>query len=267
MKDALLVTALSVVPRRRCARLMGWVARTRASRALTRWFVRAYDVDLGEAEGTLDDYPSLDALFTRALRPGSRPVADASDAVVSPVDGRVAAVGRTTAGRIALTPHQELDLASLLGQPVDAELDVLVLYLSPHDYHRVHVPREGELVRWRYTPGTLWPVFPAAVRRVRGLFSRNERLAVTVETDRGPLEVVLVGAFGVGRITLEACPVVANAGGAGGEGPLAVSVGRGDHLGTFHLGSTVILAAPVGAWTWGVAPGATVRVGERVGSA
>ncbi|MBN2800266.1 MAG: phosphatidylserine decarboxylase [Deltaproteobacteria bacterium] len=266
MKDALIVTALSVLPRKRGARAMGWGARTRVSRAVTRLFVRAYRIDLSEAEGTLADYPTLEALFTRTLKEGARAVDDSPGGVCSPVDGRVAALGRTRAGRLPLTDERALDLAALLGRELDGERDVIVLYLSPQDYHRVHVPVDGELVRWTYTPGTLWPVFPAALRRVDGLFSRNERVAVVLETPRGPVDAVLVGAFGVGRITLEGCELLTNAGQAGGTRDVAPrSVHRGDPLGVFHLGSTVILSLPPGVWDLGVAPGDKVRVGQRLG--
>ncbi len=268
MKDALLVTLLSLAPRRTGARSMGWLARRRASRWLVRWYVRAYQVDLSEAAGALDDYPNLEALFTRALAPGARPIDPAPDALLSPVDGRVAAVGRTEGGHLSLAPGQTLDLSALLEAPLDGEQDVAVLYLSPSEYHRVHVPREGEAVAWRYVPGTLWPVFPAAVRRVRGLFEGNERAIVDLDTDRGPLAVALVGAFGVGRITLSVCDLVTNHRlrprpcGDRLEPPVALA--RGAELGVFHLGSTVVLAAPSGRWRWSVRPGDPVRVGRPV---
>jgi phosphatidylserine decarboxylase len=161
MKDALLVSALSLVPRNRGARAMGHVARSGPSRLLTRVFVWAYRVDLSEAERPLEDYSTLEALFTRRLRPGVRPVDPSPEALVSPVDGRCAFVGRTERGEISVAPDRTLSVPELLGQPLSQELDVVVLYLSPKDYHRVHVPREGTARSWSYVPGTLWPVFPA----------------------------------------------------------------------------------------------------------
>lgn len=265
MKDALIVSMLSILPRNTGARTMGWLARNRLSRVATRLFVRAYGVDLEEAEGGLADYPTLEALFTRRLKPGLRPMAPEPDALVSPVDGTAAFVGTTDGGRIEVAPGRSLDISALIGEPLPDERDVAVLYLSPRDYHRVHVPREGRAVRWRYVPGTLWPVFPAAVRRVDGLFARNERLVVEVDTDRGPLHVVLVGAFGVGRITTPLCDLVTNCGGQACEAALdGVALSRGDELGVFHLGSTVVLVAPVGRWRFTVQPGASVRVGQRL---
>ncbi|MCB9684239.1 MAG: phosphatidylserine decarboxylase [Alphaproteobacteria bacterium] len=264
MKDALIVSALSLVPRNHGARGVGWLARSRVSRGLTRIFVRAYGVDLAEAEGGIGDYPTLEALFTRKLRAGLRPVDADPDALVSPVDGRCAFAGTSEGGRIEVAPGQHLTLSSLLDRPVEGERDVIVLYLSPRDYHRVHVPREGRATRWHYVPGTLWPVFPAAVRRVPELFARNERAVVVIETSAGPLDVVLVGAFGVGRITLSVCDLVTNAGGSTASGTLDAPLARGDELGVFHLGSTVVLVAGAGTLSPNVGPGEVVRVGRRI---
>lgn len=265
MKDALIVSVLSVVPRNRGARTMGWLARSRASRAMTRLFVRAYGVDLNEAEGSLQDYPTLAQLFTRKLKPGIRPVASAP--IVSPVDGRVAAVGLTEGGCIDVAPGRALDIAELLQEELHGERDVAVLYLSPKDYHRVHVPVDGAVTRWNYLPGTLWPVFPAAVRKVDGLFSRNERLAIHIETASGPVAAVMVGAFGVGRITTSFCDVVTNTGthlAHEGTPTAPVPVKRGDELGVFHLGSTVVLVVPPGQLRWTIEAGEVVRVGQAI---
>jgi len=271
VKDALIVTMLSLVPRRAGARGMGLFARTGLSRLLARWFVRAYQVDLVEAEGAFDDYPTLEALFTRKLRPGVRPVDDRPGMMVSPVDGRVAAVGTTSFGHLDVVPGKAVDVRALTGEDYPTERDVAVLYLSPKDYHRVHVPREGEATAWRYVPGTLWPVFPAAVRRVEGLFQRNERAIVRFDTDHGPLDVVLVGAFGVGRITLAVSDLVTNLDSRPVERVEVIEpptpMARADELGVFHLGSTVILVAPLGRWRWTVAPGDVVKVGRPIAHA
>jgi phosphatidylserine decarboxylase len=266
VKDALIVTALSVLPRKPLARGMGGLARARLSRVLTRAFVRAYGVDLGEATGALPDYPTLAALFTRELKPGARPIDASPRALVSPVDGTVAAVGHAH-DAIEVAPGRSLDVAALLGEPAsDAGYGVVVIYLSPRDYHRVHVPREGAAKRWSYLPGTLWPVFPAAVRRVPGLFSRNERVRVSMDCAGQPIDVVLVGAFGVGRIEVAVTDLLTNTGGSASSAVLdpAVPLARGDWLGTFHLGSTVVVATRPGAWTWSVKAGDVVRVGRPI---
>jgi len=269
MKDALIVSLLSVLPRNRGASWMGAAARTRTSAWLTGLFVRAYGVDLSEATGTLRDYATLEALFTRRLREGARPVVSAAGAIVSPVDGRVALVATSVDGAVEIAPGRLLRVDELLGEPVDGERDVVVLYLSPTDYHRVHVPREGLATRWSYVPGTLWPVFPAAVRKVDGLFARNERTIVHVDTDVGPLAVVLVGAFGVGRIEVVVTDLLTN---TAARAPRAEPLDpphrleRGADLGAFHLGSTVILVAPPGVWTWSCRQGEPVRMGAAIGA-
>lgn len=264
MKDALIVSALSLVPRNAAAYRMGWFARTGISSWVTRAFVRAYGLDLSEAEGELADYPTLEALFTRTLKPGARPIDPDPGCLVSPVDGRVAAIGPTQDGCIEVAPGRKLDVAALLGQE-GTGWDVAVLYLSPKDYHRVHVPREGTAVDWSYLPGTLWPVFPAAVRTVDHLFSRNERLRVGVETSFGRLQVVLVGAFGVGRIEVAVTDLMSNDGAAAADGDTALQLARGAWLGTFHLGSTVVLAAPLGTLSWEAGVGDPVKMGQRLG--
>lgn len=266
MRDALIVSALSLVPRNAAARCMGVMARSGLSRLLTGIFVRAYGVDLSEAEPAR--YDTLEALFTRRLRPGLRPVDEAAGAVVSPVDGVVAWAGTTSDGTFEIAPGQPQGVVELLGEAVDGEVEVIVLYLSPRDYHRVHAPREGQVTRWRYVPGTLWPVFPAAVRRVRGLFGRNERVVCRLRTPGVDLDVVLVGAFGVGRIEVGFTDLLTNAGSAARaeacDPPWACR--RGGELGVFHLGSTVIVIAPPGAVEWTVAAGQVVRVGGRIGA-
>ncbi len=263
VKDALVVSLLSLTPRNHGARGMGWFARSPLSRWMTGLFVRMYGVNLAEAEGTLADYPTLEALFTRGLKPGARPIDPGADALVSPVDGRCAFVGPMVDGRIQVAPGKFLDVGRLVGRACEPS-DVAVLYLSPKDYHRIHCPREGVVRRWSYIPGTLWPVFPAAVRRVDDLFAKNERAVVCLETSEGPVDVVLVGAFGVGRITLEVCDLVTNTGGQARSGDIDAALGRGDQLGVFHLGSTVILVAPAGRWRWSVAVGDVVRLGRTI---
>lgn len=264
MKDALIVSALSVLPRKHGARAMGGFARTGLSKLAVRLFVRAYGVNMDECEGTVADYPTLEAFFTRRLAKGARPIDADPAAMVSPVDGTTAAASRTEKGHIEVAPGRFLDVAELLGRQLDTEMDVAVLYLSPTDYHRVHVPREGRMMAWSYTPGDLWPVFPAAVRRVDGLFEHNERMAVQIETDRGPLDVVLVGAFGVGRIELTASDCLANNLESARAESVDVQLERGEDLGVFHLGSTVVLVSPPGDWTFAIHPGDRVRLGQII---
>lgn len=266
MRDPLVVAAFSLLPRSATSRWMGWFARTPVSRWIVRVFVAAYGVDLSEMAGTLADYPTLDAFFTRRLRPGARPVTAPEGGLASPVDGAVAFAGRTTEGRFELAPGRMAHVARILGEPVHGERDVAVLYLSPRDYHRVHSPVDGTVTAWRYVPGTLWPVFPAAVRAVEGLFGRNERVVAHIQASPAPVDVVMVGAFGVGRIEAVFTDLMSNTGGAACAGQTAHGVTAGGDLGAFHLGSTVIVVAAPGTWRWEVAAGDVVRVGGPLAS-
>lgn len=271
MKDALIISALSVVPKNHAARLMGVFARTRlpaaAQRALLRWYVGKYKVNLDECEGTIEDYASLVDFFTRPLKPGVRPVDPAPEAIVSPADAMTYAVGRIEGGAIPQSDGKSYPVKELLGgddRYDDGEF--AVLYLSPRDYHRVHVPREGTVRRYSYLPGALWPVFPAATRKIDRLFAVNERLTTWVEADGIEYALVMVGAFGVGRMRVVYDPVVTNEGKPRADVTMtpAPVLARGAELGRFEMGSTVILVFPKGSVRWTIAPGDAVRVGSRI---
>jgi phosphatidylserine decarboxylase len=265
MRDALLVSMLSILPRNRGAAAMGAVARSPLSRLITRLFVWTYGVDMSEAEQPLSAYPTLEALFTRRLREGARPIDARPDVLVSPCDGTVAFAGTTRGGVFDVAPGRPLSLQALRGDGSD-EADVLVIYLSPTDYHRVHAPAAGDVVHRDYRAGTLWPVFPGAVARVPELFARNERVVVRQSTAHGPLDVVLIGAFGVGRIGLAFEDLLTNAGHAPGLRTFTPTphLARGDELGVFHLGSTVVLVGEPGSWTSLVSVGSSVRMGQAL---
>lgn len=271
MKDALIVSALSVVPKNLASRWMGAFARTRfpaaLQRALLRWYVGKYRVDLTECVGGVDDYTSLVDFFTRPLKPGVRPVDDAPDALVSPCDGQVYAVGPVKAGKLYQSDGLDYAVAELLSDKRYDDGEYVVIYLSPKDYHRVHTPREGEVRRFHYLPGKLWPVFPAATRRIRDLFARNERLVAWLGTSVGEIALVMVGAFGVGRMRAVFTELVTNTGAPERAETLASphALGRAAELGRFEMGSTVILVLPKGSVRWSVTPGQVVRLGQRIG--
>jgi phosphatidylserine decarboxylase len=262
VRDALIVTVMSCLPRNALASVMGSVARARISRWLTSLFVRVYRPNLDEAVVPDGGFPTLEALFTRRLRPDARRIASV-DGWVSPVDGTVAFAGTTTSGRFEIAPGRRHTLSRLLDRPVEDEADVIVLYLSPTDYHRVHAPADGTVVGAHYAPGSLWPVFAPAVRSIDELFGRNERVIVTLTAEDRAYDLVLVGAFGVGRIGLAFHPQLTNAGAP--AGPIALDgappMRAGDDLGCFHLGSTVVLVAPAGSLDLRVSVGQPVRLG------
>lgn len=261
-----------MMPRKTVSRWVGGAAQTR-SRLAVRRFAAAYDIDLSDAERSLEDYDSIASLFTRRLKDGARPIASAADALVSPVDGRVLSQGPLREGSLLQAKGKTFSISALLAQP-DAEARCAegayaILYLAPHNYHRIHAPKAGAITEARFIPGDLFPVNPAATARVSSLFARNERVVVTMDTDQGRLHTVLVGATCVGKIGLsfdatlvaehQRTPIH-----RGYEAPIAIAAG--DELGVFHMGSTVIVATefPV-AWDGALVPESPVRMGAEIG--
>jgi phosphatidylserine decarboxylase len=274
VRRALARTLLTVLSARRMSRVVARLA-DRAwpgplLRAAIRLYVRVYGVDLGEAAEPLDSYRTFNAFFTRRLRPGARPIADGPGLVVSPSDSELVSMGPVPAdGRLEQVKGLTYGLEDLLGSATEASAfrhgRHATLYLSPGMYHRVHAPVDGCVVSWRYLPGRLFPVSALSVRHVPGLFVRNERLSLLLESDAfGPVAVVLVGAANVGRITLSFAEVSTNRGQPGSEtrAPQPIPVRRGDHLATFNLGSTVVLLVADPTLDPEAARGAIVRVGQ-----
>lgn len=262
--------SLHWIPRERISRGLGRLAAARTPtplvRAAVRAFCRSWSVDLSDAVVPDGGFPTFDAFFTRALRPGARPVDADPEVFVSPCDGRLEDAGPIDHGASFRIKGRLYDVEELVA---DAELaraldggSFAVIYLAPADYHRVHAPEHGRVVRVRHVPGSRFPVNAIGVQAIPRLLARNERCLVVQRTVRGDLVVtVLVGALGVGSIRLAFDVPGANHGRPpacwDGEGP---SLARGDHLGTFHLGSTVVLLAQAGAKPL-VEAGRRVRMG------
>jgi len=272
MKDALIITVLSVVPQRLGARMNGWFARLPISssihHAVIRWYCKRYSVDMDDFVGTVEDYPTLAEFFVRAMREGKRPIDPAPGVLVSPADARAASFGSLKGHELPDDAGMKLNIKDMLGDDRYEDGEYAVLYLSPRDYHRVHHPAEGRILGYRYLPGRLWPVFPAATRKVENLFAVNERLVVRVATQSaGEIAVVLVGAYGVGRMTASFSDIVTNTSAQGAETrdfEAAIPVARGEELGRFNLGSTVVLVAEKGKLAWDLPKGEMVQVGQAI---
>jgi phosphatidylserine decarboxylase len=239
-------------------------------RPLLRGYVRAFGVEMDEARLPLEAYPTFNAFFTRRLREDSRPVCTEAGVVTAPCDARLSAIGAVPAdGRLEAVKGRAYSIEALLGSAEDARPFRVgvhaTLYLSPAMYHRVHSPVDGFVRAWRYVPGRLFPVGPAGVRSVPGLFTRNERVAVFCET-RGnvPAAVVLVGAANVGRISLAFTDLLTNRGAAAvrREPERPVSLARGADLGAFNLGSTVVLLVADPSLHMAAQAGDVVRMGQ-----
>jgi phosphatidylserine decarboxylase len=240
--------------------LLGRFAHAILSKPMMRAYVWLYGVNLSEAvRSELHEYTSLSDLFTRALKPSCRPIDPTENGLVSPVDGTVAYCGPSNNGQAPFLDGRPIDLSKLLGRPVSTDDDVVVLYLSPKDYHRVHSPIHGQIKRVVHIPGLRFPVFPSAVRAVTGLFENNERVAIDLETHNGPLTLTMVAAFGVGHMLWPDGTTM-------WRSPQAPQPNQtsGEWLGTFDLGSTVILTVPRGTLDWQITSGEAVQMGQLI---
>ena len=238
---------LRVLPRVRISRAVGKLCDRKlppgVSRAIAGAYCRAYRVDMADVEPTNGAYSSFDAFFTRALRTGARDISP--DPIVSPADGLLSAIGPIREGSRMVVKGRPYELGELLGDRKQAERYVDgsfgIIYLSPRDYHRVHAPVDGRIPLVCGIPGDLYPVNRIGERHVPRLLVRNNRVAIQIDTrDHGRVAVVMVGAMIVGRVSVTALGgPAAPRGSQLLEPPLAVQ--RGDEIGIFHLGSTVVL--------------------------
>jgi phosphatidylserine decarboxylase len=280
VSERLTVLSQYVLPKQALTRLAGRIAsgeRGDTTTALIRWFVNKYKVDMSEAaEPDIGQYRSFNDFFTRALKPGIRPLAQAE--LVCPVDGAISQFGAIDGDRLFQAKGHTYTTAALLGG--DAQLarhfqggHFATLYLSPRDYHRIHMPRAGRLLRMLHVPGELFSVNPATARGVPGLFARNERVVcVFDDPTAAPGErlwvLVLVGATVVGSMATTWHGVVNPPRPAGVRdwryADQRIEFAQGDEMGRFLLGSTVVMLMPPGplAWNPAWAPGGALRLGE-----
>lgn len=276
--DRLRCALLACLPQHALSRVVYRLTRvrTRAHVPITRRFIRMYGVDMSEAE-TSDPaaFSHFNAFFTRALRPGARPLEGDDDTLASPVDGRVSRVGTIEGDRVIQAKGIDYSLTTLLGG--DATLArrfdghaFATLYLAPGDYHRIHMPLAGRLREMIYVPGRLYSVAEWTVRALPGVFARNERVCCLFETPRGPLALVLVGAINVAAIEtawagLVTPPRARSVARWRYDGDHAPDLERGAEMGRFNMGSTVIVLAPPGyQWNETLPAGKAVRVGEAL---
>ena len=277
MSDALAVVPQYLLPKKALTIFAGKVARARggaATRALIHWFVRRYNVNMNEAANPdMASYATFNEFFTRPLRAGARPLA-ASD-FICPVDGAISQFGPIEADQIFQAKGHRYSTTALVGGDAAlaaefADGEFATLYLSPRDYHRIHMPCEGTLRRMIYVPGDLFSVNPTTARGVPGLFARNERVVCVFDSDHGPFVLTLVGATIVGsmatvwhaqvnpprRATL--CEWTYDKG--------AVHLQRGQEMGRFLLGSTVVMLFPKGVLQFNARwePARAIRMGEAM---
>jgi len=270
-----------LLPRFWLTRLIYRVARIRnvsVKDFLITKFVHLYDVDIDDVKLDVPgDFETFNAFFIRELENNARPVDANTQSIVSPVDGTISSAGPIRDNSIFQAKGLEYSLEDLLATDLqDARRYIdgsyATIYLAPYNYHRVHAPLDGKIVAARYIPGDLFSVNTATAANVPGLFRRNERLVIHLRSAHGPYAMVFVGALNVGSISTpwsgEIRPrktgVVEMI--SLEKGPDAVR--KGDLLGWFNMGSTVILLLPAGAGSWntGLGPNSVVRMGESIGA-
>ncbi|MBT8091215.1 MAG: phosphatidylserine decarboxylase [Gammaproteobacteria bacterium] len=270
-----------LLPRHWLTSLIYRIARIRNPRVkdflITR-FVRLYDVDVEEIKLDVPQgFPTFNDFFIRELNDGARDIDDDTGAIISPADGTVSVAGNLRADSILQAKGLDYSLQDLLATDIGEAASYVdgrfaTIYLAPYNYHRVHAPFDGDLLAARYVPGDLFSVNTATVAKVAGLFRRNERLILHFRTAHGPAIVVLVGALNVGSISTpwsgEIRPRKAGAVDVIDISGHETKVRKGDLLGWFNMGSTVIVLMPDGVCEWHdkLESGDTLRMGQPIGT-
>lgn len=219
-----------------------------------RWFAKRYNINMDEAEKSMAEYETIGQLFTRNLKPGVRPI---QSGVVHPVDGRITSWGEIHSGTLLQVKGKTYQLADFLQSEKKAAQyeggTFITYYLCPTDYHQIHAPFDADIAESAYIPGRLWPVNEWSVSSVENLFSVNERLITYLNSERGGAALVMVGATNVGKMTVSYdAEIVSNSSLSVTRKPIlkvykpALHINKGEKLGIFHMGSTVVMIYPKG---------------------
>ncbi|SFX45718.1 phosphatidylserine decarboxylase [Thermoactinomyces sp. DSM 45891] len=274
MKDSLYRVLWKAIPTRGVSRITGAFAKHPISKKVIPSYINHFQIELEPVKKPLDQFDSLLDFFVRELKPEARPIDTNLDQVVSPVDGAVSQIGVIQEGSCVYAKGEEYSLAELLGNdPQYVEKfqggKFVTLYLSPRDYHRIHMPVEGDIEGYTYLPGPLYPVNPLGMRLFPELFAVNERLVTYVRSSAGLVAVVKVGATNVGSIKVTYDEVSTNKGHRENkqvryrEEP---HLSKGDELGRFEFGSTVILLFEPNRIEWTIPEeiGTPVTMGKSI---
>ena len=249
--------------------------------AFIRWFAKQYSVNLAEAvHENPADYEHFNAFFTRALKPQARPLHQDTQVVVSPVDGTISQIGSITEGRIIQAKGRDYSLLELIGGDTHLEAEYadglfITIYLSPKDYHRIHMPLSGRVKHMLHVPGRLFSVNAATTRVIRRLFARNERVVTLFSNPGvGDFFCILVGALFVGSMETVWHGAITPPHGRflkrwdyTNDASSRLSLNKGEEMGRFNMGSTVILLFKPGtvSWSQGLGAGRPVVMGQKLG--
>jgi phosphatidylserine decarboxylase len=270
-----------LLPQHLLSRLVGKLAETDIpwlKDLLISRFIKQYRVDMSEAaDSDPSNYSNFNAFFTRALKDGARPICPEADTIACPADGAISQIGKITGGRIFQAKGQDYSLLSLLGGDREAAAafengSFATVYLSPRDYHRVHMPLAGTLRTMSYIPGALFSVNTTTAENVQGLFARNERAVCLFDTEAGPMAVILVGAMIVAGIETVwdgqvAPPLKGIKTTDYSQGAREIHLQKGEEMGRFKLGSTaiVLFAKNRTEWLDTFQAATPTRLGETLG--
>jgi phosphatidylserine decarboxylase len=274
---------LYLLPHHPLSRIVQWSTRCRRfplRNFITRWFVHHYNVNMSEAlETDSSAYPNFNSFFTRALHPEARPVVQEAGQICFPADGAISQLGNIQGLQIFQAKGHTYSLVELLGGSEERAQPFIggrfvTTYLSPGDYHRVHMPLSGHLMEMTYIPGRLFSVAPDYTESVPRLFARNERVACIFQTEAGPMAVVLVGAIFVGSIETVWAGEITPPRGKGikvtsySASDNVIQLERGEEMGRFNMGgSTIIVLFGAGCVNWqsGLVPEMRVKFGQSLG--
>lgn len=280
MLDKLKILLQYLVPQHALTRLVGKAAECRTiwfKNIFINWFIRRYKVDMQEAaQPDPTAYACFNDFFTRALKAGARPIAKQAGAIISPADGFISQLGQINEQKIFQAKGHTFDLVQLLGGDAQRAApfqngQFATIYLSPKDYHRVHIPFAGHLQEMVYIPGKLFSVNPLTTQNVNNLFARNERVACIFNTDIGKMALVFVGAMIVGSVETTWAGIVAP------HQPRQIktfnyqepiNLAMGEEAGRFRLGSTTIILFESNKMLWdkNLVPDQSVKMGQVIGS-
>jgi len=261
-----------LLPQHLLSRLMFRFARIQASwikNLFTSWFVSKYKVNLTEALlEDIDEYKHFNDFFTRALKDGSRPISDSK--VVSPVDGVVSQFGSIKESMIVQAKGKEYSVEALLADNSinDLYTSFATIYLSPKDYHRIHMPFDGSLKSMKYIPGNLFSVNQRTVNDIDEVFARNERLVCFFDTEYGEIALVMVGAIFVGSMETswegQITPPYTKSIKKYDYDSRQIELSKGEELGRFNMGSTVILVLPKESPKLNLETGQVLNMGQSI---
>lgn len=257
LMDFIKVTPQYLIPKHMLSSGMHWFMQVETvwvKNAIIKLLTKIYGINVSEAaDENIDNYPHFNAFFTRALKPEARPIDETPDSWVSPVDGLISQSTSINGNKIIQAKCHDYTVEALVGGDISyaqqfTNGDAAVIYLSPKDYHRIHMPVDAKLLSMTYIPGDLFAVNPATVRQIEGLFARNERLVIRFESEKGPFCLVMVGAIFVGsmetvwqgKITPEYTPIIKH----WDYQEEDIHFKKADEIGRFNMGSTVVLLTP-----------------------